>query len=79
MLHCYSPSVIYLSKNSTFYSRSKHIDDRYYLIRDVMESNSLKLEKIHANDNPSDMMTKALSKDKHEKCRSLSSMANHFT
>ena len=71
VLHCDRQSAIYLSKNSTFHSRSKHIDVRYHWIRDVMELNSLQLEKIHTDDNyhPSDMRTKALFKDKHEMCR----------
>ena len=33
-----SQSVIHLSKNSTFHSRSKHIDVRYHWIHDVHES-----------------------------------------
>ena len=42
----YSQSVIHLSKNLTFHSRSKHIDDRYHWICDVLESKQLYLEKI---------------------------------
>ena len=45
-----SYSVIHLSKNWTFHSRSKHIDVRYYWIRDVQESKQLYLEKIHTNE-----------------------------
>ena len=47
-----------------FHSRSKHIDVRYHWIRDVLESKQLKLEKIHTDDNASDMMTKALPNEK---------------
>ena len=32
-----SQSAIHLSKNSMFHSRSKHIDVRYHLTRDVFE------------------------------------------
>ena len=40
-----SQSVIHLSKNLTFHSRSKHIDVRYHWIRDVLESKQMYLEK----------------------------------
>ena len=51
--------VLYnLGKNSTFHGRSKHIDVRYHWIRDVLDSKLLELEKIHTNDNGSDMMIK---------------------
>ncbi|CAL9012342.1 unnamed protein product [Prunus brigantina] len=69
ILHCDSQSAIHLSKNPSFHSRSKHIDVRYHWIRDVLESKKLQLEKIHADDNSSDMMTKSLPKDKYEFCR----------
>ena len=65
-----------MSKNVTFYSRSKHVDVRYHWIRDVFSSKALQLEKIHTDDNGSDMMTKVLSKDKHEKYRVLVRMVD---
>ena len=68
-LYCDSQSAIHLSKNPMFHSRSKHIDVRYHWVRDVIESKQLMLEKIHTDDNASDMMTKALPKDKIIHCR----------
>ena len=64
-----SQSAIHLFKNSTFHSRSKHIEVRYHWIRDVLQSKQLYLEKIHTNENGSDMLTKCLSKEKLEACR----------
>ena len=64
-----SRSAIHLSKNSTFHSRSKHIDVRYHWIRDVLESKQLYLEKIHTSENGSDMLIKCLPKEKLEACR----------
>ena len=69
VLHCDSQSAIHLSKNSSFHSRSKHIDVRYHWIRDVLNDKLLQLEKVHTDENTADMLTKALTKDKHEKCR----------
>jgi len=69
VLFCDSQSVIYLGKNPTFHGRSKHIDVRYHWIRDILDSKLLELEKIHTNDNGSDMLPKTLPKEKFETCR----------
>ena len=63
-----SQSVIHLGKNSTFHSRSKHIDVRYHWIRDALDAKLLELAKIHTNDNDADMMTKALLRGKFKAC-----------
>ena len=73
-LFCDSQSAIHLAKNSTFHSRSKHIDVRYHWIRDVVESKQLQLEKIHTDENGSDMCTKSLPREKFEYCRSAAGM-----
>ncbi|KAI5411708.1 hypothetical protein KIW84_056689 [Lathyrus oleraceus] len=69
VVHCDSQSAIHLSKNSSFHSRSKHIDVRYHWIRDMLDSKQLQLEKIHIDDNCSDMITKSLPKEKYEFCK----------
>ena len=74
IVHCDSQSAIHLSKNSSFHSRSKHIDVRYHWVRDVLESKSLELTKIHTERNVADMMTKVGSKEKHVYCRNGASM-----
>ena len=63
-----SQSSIYLGKNSTFHSRSKHIDMRYHWIWDALDAKLLELAKIHTDDNGADMMTKALPRGKFEVC-----------
>ncbi|KAF9670809.1 hypothetical protein SADUNF_Sadunf13G0107300 [Salix dunnii] len=57
------------SKHPTFHSRSKHIEVRYQWIQDVMEMKSFVVEKIHTDDNASDMMTKPLPREKFQFCR----------
>jgi len=69
VLHCDSQSAIHLSKHPTFHSRSKHIEVRYQWIRDAMEMKSFVVEKIHTDNNASDMMTKPLPREKFEFCR----------
>ncbi|XP_057432549.1 germacrene A acid 8-beta-hydroxylase-like [Lotus japonicus] len=60
LLFCDSQSAIHLGKNSTFHSRSKHIDVRYHWIRDALDAGLLELAKVHTDDNGADMMTKLL-------------------
>ncbi|KAL6544050.1 hypothetical protein OROGR_010547 [Orobanche gracilis] len=57
---CDSQSAIHLAKNATFHKRTKHIDVRYHWIRDALEEGLLKLEKVHTDDNGSEMLTKSL-------------------
>ena len=55
-IHCDSQSALDLSKNPMYHSRTKHIDTRYHWIREVMEKQLLKLEKIHTKENPADTL-----------------------
>jgi hypothetical protein len=63
-LYCDSESAIHLENNSTFHSNTKHIQLRYHFIRSVLEDGNLKLEKIHAIQNPADMLTKGVTREK---------------
>ena len=67
-------SVIYLSKNPSFYSKSKHTDIRYHWIRKVFDEKKLQLEKVHTDKDGANMMTKTLPKDKQGKYRQLAGM-----
>jgi hypothetical protein len=63
-LFCDSQSTIHLAKNLSFHSQTKHINVRYYWIRDVVSSKLVRLEKTHSNKNGSNMMTKILPSEK---------------
>jgi hypothetical protein len=54
-LYCDNESAIHLAKNSTFHSKTKHIQ-------------LLKLEKIHTSQNPADMLTKGVTREKLSSC-----------
>ena len=69
LLYCDSQSVIHLSNNPTFLSRSKHIDMKYHWIRDALKMKLFCLEKIHIGENGSDMMTKPIPTKKLQFCR----------
>ena len=62
VLFCDNQSVIHLSKNASFHSKSKHIDVRYHWIQDVLNSKRMQLEKVHTNDNRADMLTEVVTK-----------------
>ena len=74
IVNCDSQSAIDLSKNSMYHSRSKHIEVRYHWLRLVVEQQSFELEKIHTDENPADMLTKVVSREKLKLCVRLASM-----
>ena len=37
--------------------RTKHIDVKYYFVRDVLEDGDIEVKKIHTKDNPANMLT----------------------
>jgi hypothetical protein len=63
-----SESAIHITKNSTFHSKTNHILLRYHFIRSVLEDGHLKLEKIHTSQNPADMLTKGVTREKLSSC-----------
>ena len=48
-LYTDSQSAIHLANNSTFHSRTKHVQLKYHYIRSVLEDGELKLENIHTS------------------------------
>ena len=63
-----------MSKNYMYHSRSKHIEMRYHWLRLVVEQQSFELGKIHIDENPADMLTKVMSREKLKLCVELASM-----
>ncbi|KAJ0865779.1 putative RNA-directed DNA polymerase [Helianthus annuus] len=73
---CDNQSAIHLAKNSMFHKRTKHIDVKYHWIRDALEDKLFELDKVHTDDNGSDMLTKSLAREKLKICCSIAGMAN---
>ncbi|GKB69948.1 putative RNA-directed DNA polymerase [Tanacetum coccineum] len=73
---CDNQSAIHLAKNSMFHKRTKHIDIHYHWIRDVIEDGMFELNKVHTDDNRSDMLTKTVAREKLKVCCSIAGMAN---
>ena len=67
-LYSDSQSTIHLAKNSAFHSRTKHIDIRYYFICSLLEDGSIALKNIHTSENPADILTKVVTREKLKLC-----------
>jgi len=70
-LYSDSQSVIHLAKNQVFHARTKHIDVRYYFVREILEEEEIVLQKIHTTENLADMLTKVVTRAKFEHCLDL--------
>lgn len=66
-----SQSALHPSKNQMYHERTKHIDVRLHFIRDVIAEGKVELKKVSTEDNPTDMLTKALPLSKFDHCRRL--------
>nr|GFD02919.1 retrovirus-related Pol polyprotein from transposon TNT 1-94 [Tanacetum cinerariifolium] len=68
--------AIHLARNLMFRKRTKHIDVRYHWIRDAIEDGMFELNKVHTDDNASDMLTKVVAREKLRIYCSFAGMAN---
>lgn len=56
-------STIRLAKNREFHKRTKHIDVRYYHLRETTEKKIIRVEFVPSENQRGDIFTKALSRD----------------
>ena len=68
-IDCDSQSAIFLAKNPTYHSRTKHIDVQYHFVRDMVESMKVLLEKVDTLENVANSLTKSMSTEKFSWCR----------
>jgi hypothetical protein len=68
-LDCDSQSEIFLEKNPTYHSKTKHIDVQYHFVRDMVEEKKVLLEKVDTLKNVADSLTKSVSTEKFSWCR----------
>jgi hypothetical protein len=68
-LDCDSQSAIFLAKNPTYHSKTKHIDVQYHFVRDMVEEKKVLLEKVDTLKNAADSLTKSVSTEKFSWCR----------
>jgi hypothetical protein len=60
-ISCDNESEIFLAKNPTYHSNTKHIDVQYHFVRDMVERNKVLLEKVGMLENITDSLTKSVS------------------
>jgi hypothetical protein len=68
-IYCDSQSEIFLAKNLTHHSKTKHIDIQYHFVRDMVEENKVLLMKVDTLKNVGDSLTKSVSTEKFSWCR----------
>ncbi|GJU59113.1 retrovirus-related pol polyprotein from transposon TNT 1-94 [Tanacetum coccineum] len=68
VVNCDNQSAIHLSRNAMFYERMKHINVRYHLIREIVESKEIEVAKIGTKDNAADAFTKVVPRPKFKYC-----------
>lgn len=60
-----SQSAIALASSEKFHSRTRHIEVAQHFIRHLVKTGQIKLNYVSTEDNVSDVLTKALPKDRH--------------
>ena len=65
LLYSHSITVLLLTDESSPYERSKHIDTRYYHIRDILQKGEIQVDNVPSEENPVGIFTKAFGADLH--------------
>ena len=63
--------LVHLSRNQVFHERTKHIDVRLHLIRDILSDGKVRVEKVATEENATDMITKVVPTSKFQHCLEL--------
>eukprot|EP00253_Pinus_taeda_P027859 PITA_27859 len=68
-IDCDSQSAIFLAKNPTYHSNTKHFDVQYHFVRDMIEDKKMLLVKVDTLKNTAYALTKSVSSEKFSWCR----------
>jgi hypothetical protein len=72
ILFCDNQAAITISKHPVDFQRSKHIDIKYFFVRNLISEGVIVLEKVSSVNNTADIFTKRLGKELHHAhCKSL--------
>ena len=63
---CDNQSCIKMTENLVFHDKSKHIEIRYFYIRDMIHKGAIKLQYVTTDEQVVDVLTKPLSRVKFE-------------
>eukprot|EP00253_Pinus_taeda_P028913 PITA_28913 len=69
-------SAIKLAKNQKFHDRTKHINNKYHLIRHRVEAKTIHLRHCSTNEKIADIFTKALGREKLEQFKMMLGLTN---
>ena len=61
-------SAIQLARNPVSHTRAKHIDIRHHFVREAIQDKIIWVQYVPTEEMTADSLTKALSRDKHERC-----------
>jgi hypothetical protein len=70
-LCCEIQSAIFLEKNPSYHSKTKHIYVQYHFVRYMVERNKVLLEKVDTLENIADSLTKSMSVVKFSWCKEV--------
>jgi hypothetical protein len=59
-------SAMAIARNPEFHDRTKHIEVRYHFLRQVVDDGEIHLEYLPTGEQIADVLTKGLSREKHE-------------
>ena len=68
-------SAIALAKNPVSHARAKHIDLRHHFVREAIQDKVIWVQYIPTTEMTADSLTKALGREKHEKCTARMGMS----
>ena len=63
---CGNHICINMTENTVFHDKSKHIEIRYFYIRDMVQKGTIKLQYVSTDEQVVDVLTKPLSRVKFE-------------
>ena len=70
-LHVDNQSAISVAKNPEHHGRMKHLDLRFFWLREVVQNKLIALKHVGTADMPADILTKALGRVQVEECRKM--------
>ncbi|GJT00374.1 retrotransposon protein, putative, ty1-copia subclass [Tanacetum coccineum] len=71
VVNCDNQGAIHLLRNAMFHERTKHINVRYYFIREIVKSKAIEVAKIGTEDNADDAFTKVVPGLKFKYCMEI--------